>query len=410
MSAAGFPALLGVAAISSPAAPKPRLLVIGGTEFIGRAIVEALLETGGYDITLLNRGRTPSPFGDRVSYIICDRMEPGALAAVLSMKAAWAVVVDCIAFEREDVMPIIRAPDKVGRYVMISSDSVYMASDPAGFTRTERGGLLEQSDAGGMHAERAAADDYGAGKLAAERALRASSVDWVALRLPDVFGPHENTGRLHRLFRRLAGGKRIGGSVSDEPRAAGGADTSPSISLVFAEDVATAVLAAARLSGELRAPAGAAAGAAASAAGGATNGAANSAVGGKARLGRAIHICCEETPSWAELAAAAADRMRTHGIEAPTPRIDHSRDTGCALAAPPPSTPLPRHCTTTFLIWQVHLGGRRPAGLERRARGAAGLDGGAARAAAERDRRLVGHLPNMEHLPNSAASRILPRA
>ena len=54
-----------------------KVLVIGGTQFMGRTMVERLLKEGD-DVTILNRGKTPSPFGESVHYIHCDRFNSRA--------------------------------------------------------------------------------------------------------------------------------------------------------------------------------------------------------------------------------------------------------------------------------------------------------------------------------------------
>ena len=49
-----------------------RVLVIGGTRFVGYQLVWRLL-AGGHTVTLLNRGTLPDPFGARVERLIGDR-------------------------------------------------------------------------------------------------------------------------------------------------------------------------------------------------------------------------------------------------------------------------------------------------------------------------------------------------
>ena len=71
-----------------------RLLVLGGTRFLGRHLVEAALARGD-DVTIFTRGRLPVPWGDRVTALAGDRdpqLAPGldALAPV-----ATDAVVDC---------------------------------------------------------------------------------------------------------------------------------------------------------------------------------------------------------------------------------------------------------------------------------------------------------------------------
>jgi len=58
-----------------------RALVIGGTLFIGRALVERLLERGD-EVVIMHRGRG-TPFGARVGEIRCDRNDTAAVKAAL---------------------------------------------------------------------------------------------------------------------------------------------------------------------------------------------------------------------------------------------------------------------------------------------------------------------------------------
>lgn len=66
-----------------------------------------------------------------------------------------------------------------------------------------------------LSASRAAADAYGAEKLQLERSLRAAALPFVALRLPDVLGANENTGRQQRLLLRLLKGDAIGTAIEE---------------------------------------------------------------------------------------------------------------------------------------------------------------------------------------------------
>ena len=216
-----------------------RVLILGGTQFIGRATVEALLATAKYEITIVTRGRTPSPFDGNASvrHVLCDRRNGDALRALLASDTRhWYAVVDFLAFEPDDVRPILELGPRAGLYVVISTDSVYMACARAGFVRDAAGRLGEMSIAY-RDAARAKKDEYGADKLAMERELQANAgadLWYIALRLPDVLGPRENTGRQEKLFKRLVRGAKVGTRID------GGAADAP-ISVVFAADVGAAI-------------------------------------------------------------------------------------------------------------------------------------------------------------------------
>ena len=183
---------------------------------MGRATVEVLLDAG-YEVTIINRGRTRNPFSHATRHICCDRNDAAAMATFLTSEPPWDAIIDFIAFEPSDAAGLQK---HTGRYVVISSDSVYMACDPAYFMRSVEGRLVEGSTAK-RDAVRAMEDEYGANKLALEASLglhtfaegasgtgtaaaeapsgiTAMSCATVALRLPDVLGNHENTGLLRR--------------------------------------------------------------------------------------------------------------------------------------------------------------------------------------------------------------------
>ena len=50
-----------------------KILILGGTNFIGRYLTERLLESSGYEITLFNRGYTNAHLFPEVNRIFGDR-------------------------------------------------------------------------------------------------------------------------------------------------------------------------------------------------------------------------------------------------------------------------------------------------------------------------------------------------
>ncbi len=109
--------------------PPVRVLVIGGTRFIGRHTVEELLRRGN-EVTLFHRGRTPSPFGDRVSELLGDRLDRASVANALDGQRFDGVVDLAYAWDaRTGAAEISYVVDALGpetsRYVYLSSVSVY---------------------------------------------------------------------------------------------------------------------------------------------------------------------------------------------------------------------------------------------------------------------------------------------
>ncbi|UXY19409.1 SDR family oxidoreductase [Streptomyces cynarae] len=173
-----------------------RLLVLGGTEFAGRAVVEAALGRG-WDVTVFNRGTHRPPAG--VRSLQGDRTAPDGLAALV--EGEWDAVVDTWSAAPRTVHEAARLlRGRAGRYVYVSSCSVYAWPAPAGYD--ESAPLVEgaEPDAG--------TTDYARDKRGAEiAAVEAFGADRsVLVRAGLILGPYENVGRLPWWLTRIARG------------------------------------------------------------------------------------------------------------------------------------------------------------------------------------------------------------
>ena len=103
-----------------------RVLIIGGTGFIGQWIVRALVEKE-HEVRLFHRGRTAAALPPSVSHIQGERAELPRFAPLFR---AWApeVVLDTFAYDRDDLALVKRATEEIPcRFVMLSSMDVYRA-------------------------------------------------------------------------------------------------------------------------------------------------------------------------------------------------------------------------------------------------------------------------------------------
>lgn len=97
------------------------VLILGGTRFAGRAVVDAALERGD-TVTLFNRGQTNPGLYPQTETIIGDRT--GDLRALADRH--WDAMVDVAAYDPEVVRRSVRAlADAADRYVFVSTLSVY---------------------------------------------------------------------------------------------------------------------------------------------------------------------------------------------------------------------------------------------------------------------------------------------
>jgi 2'-hydroxyisoflavone reductase len=119
-----------------------KVLVIGGTQFMGRNLVNRLLELE-YDVTVLNRGKTPWPFeGKVITRLKCDRLNDRKRFRELlcSKRNQFDVIVDFVAFSKSNVRDVVASSSC--HYIFISTDSVHMACLPPNAQR-----LLKETDA-----------------------------------------------------------------------------------------------------------------------------------------------------------------------------------------------------------------------------------------------------------------------
>jgi nucleoside-diphosphate-sugar epimerase len=182
-----------------------KVLVVGGTRYVGYELTWRLL-LSGHEVTLLNRGRTPDPFGGRVARLVGDRRTDFArLVAGRRFDAA----VDFAAYEAADVHGAIESL-AAGHYVFISTGQTYLVREGCPVPAREAdydGPLMPKPADPRDHWDW----EYGVGKRACEDALQAAweskRFPGTRVRIPIVNGERDPTRRLEGyLWRLLDGG------------------------------------------------------------------------------------------------------------------------------------------------------------------------------------------------------------
>ena len=189
-----------------------RMLVIGGTQFVGRHIVEAAMEAGD-EVTLFHRGRTNPGLFPQAEHRLGDRDHDLAALEV----GEWDATVDCSAYFPRQVARLASAlGGRGGTYLQISSVSAY--SDDVTYGYGEDAPLRELADPGtqdltdetygGLKAlcELAAHREFGGGANGVEGR---GSAPVCVVRPTYVVGPWDHTGRFTWWVERVARGGRI---------------------------------------------------------------------------------------------------------------------------------------------------------------------------------------------------------
>ncbi len=178
-----------------------KLLIIGGTRFLGRALVDEGLEAG-HELTLFNRGRSNPGLYPDVEQIHGDR--DGGLAALGHRR--WDAVIDTSGY----VPRVVRASaaylaDAVEHYTFISSISVYAEPTP-----DDLGEDAPLSTIPDETTEEITGESYGALKALCERAAtEATGGRALNVRAGLIVGPHDPTDRFTYWPVRVARGGEV---------------------------------------------------------------------------------------------------------------------------------------------------------------------------------------------------------
>ena len=179
-----------------------RLLILGGTSFVGRAIAaDALLR--GDDVTLFHRGRSGADLFPTAHRRLGDR-DAGDYASLAD--GEWDAVVDVSAYlPRHVAQAVATVGERCGRYLFISTGSVYdpaVAGDEMGEESPRVPPVRDTEVIDG--------ETYGGLKVACEDDVQARFGDRATIVRPGVVaGPYDPTDRFTWWVRRAARGGRV---------------------------------------------------------------------------------------------------------------------------------------------------------------------------------------------------------
>jgi len=180
-----------------------RLLIAGGTSFVGRAAALAAVAQG-IEVTVVNRGVTPSDLPSVVEHLVGDRHADLSALEGRSFDAT----IDTIAYRPSDVDALHAAlGDRGGHHVQVSSVSAY--TDPEDEGATEASATLWP--AGSVEPDAPiTAETYGPLKADCERAATSRFGTSTAVVRPTyVIGGHDATLRFPYWVQRARRGGRI---------------------------------------------------------------------------------------------------------------------------------------------------------------------------------------------------------
>jgi 2'-hydroxyisoflavone reductase len=186
-----------------------RILVIGGSSFVGRHIVQTALDRG-HDVTLFNRGQTNPDAFPKAEHLIGDRNSD--LSALDGR--SWDATVDVCAYVPKQVRTLLETlGSRAGHVTFISTISVY-GDIPVDSGFGEDAPLLDAAWDDELVMEK-----YGELKVACEQVARELAGDRLLIIRPGyVIGPHDPTHRFTYWVERVAEGRApIAGPIAAQP-------------------------------------------------------------------------------------------------------------------------------------------------------------------------------------------------
>jgi 2'-hydroxyisoflavone reductase len=192
-----------------------KILIMGGTRFVGKAMAEELLDAG-HEITLFHRGQTNPELFPEAEHILADRL--GTIEELKEAVGArsWDAVIDTSAYVPRAVSTLLKALDgRIGRYLLISSISVYRENLEPGLTEMSPLQILDDPETEEINGE-----TYGGLKVLCERAAEEllASEKLLILRPGFIVGPGDYTLRWPYWLKRVAsGGPMIAPGPDDLP-------------------------------------------------------------------------------------------------------------------------------------------------------------------------------------------------
>lgn len=179
-----------------------KILVLGGTAFVGRHLTEVALDRG-HEVVHFNRGRTSPGLFTEVETVVGDRESGlGALAG-----RSFDVVVDTSGYEPATVATSARQlSTAAGHYTFISSVSVYADVSSAGVDENAALTVVPADEIEGATRE----THYGGLKALCEKEVeRVFPGTSLVIRPGLIVGPHDPTGRFSYWPHRLARGGEV---------------------------------------------------------------------------------------------------------------------------------------------------------------------------------------------------------
>ena len=192
-----------------------KILIIGGSQFVGPLIIDKLVEKG-HDLTVFNRGRTKSKY-ENIKFIQGDRRNG------FNLKDNFDVVIDTCAFKGEHTKKAINELN-FDFYLHISTAAVYK--------KINKFPLTEEAELGDWPLWNLVWGNYNKGKVECENVLKESKIKYANIRPVYILGKNNNVNRERFIYSKIKNQETLILPGNGESK----------VQFVFAEDVADSIV------------------------------------------------------------------------------------------------------------------------------------------------------------------------
>ncbi len=167
-----------------------RILIIGGTNFIGRNLIEKLSANKKYDLTIFNRGITNPELFPNIKKIIGDR---NTHDVKFIHQINWDYIIDLSCYFPQSLINILSGLSlSLKKYIFISTCSVYQDGK---VNRCIESALIKNCNQDQFDDQ--STNSYGNRKAECERIIQSSKFNFTVLRPALVYGKYDHTDRFY---------------------------------------------------------------------------------------------------------------------------------------------------------------------------------------------------------------------